>query len=633
MKKLLLSAFALAVALSASAFNFMPLKAKAHSGALKSAKEQITKAPKSGKLISSTPNKADVLVTPPSSATIETDWAIDGTYVVNDTTAYQNPNTISVAFDGNDVYIQGISLFSPEAWIKGTINGTTATFTTGQFLGTTTLQSGTTYSLYACGYNGSALSDMIFAYDKDKKTFTLQNYYLENTSTTTLGFFFYSYDLVVYKNLDVPAPTNVTVESSATTANVSWTENGEATSWNLRYRVCTEPENLLWDFEDTDQLEGWGIIDADGDSIYWQYINQYTNPHSGNANLTSASYNGTALTPDNWLISPAVPMGGKVSFWAAGQDANYAAEVFKVYVYAGEDWTSVDDFIALSDDITATGEYVQHTFDLSAYQGTGYIAIRHYNCTDMFRLNIDDFAVEVPGGSWPGEWTTVENVTTNPYMIEGLTPETHYQVQVQAVNDILSDWTGTVAFTTLAPDVYILGEVGENTWAPNVGLKMQYSEENQNYTANVTFDGRGQDGENYFSFTTKLADNADDWNGIAAYRFGAVSDGDFWVTDDMLGVDLSLTKENYQAFRIPAGEYDLTLDYANMKLKIEKVASTVKLGDVNGDGDVNVNDVTVLINYILGKNPTPFIEANANVNGDEGINVNDVTALINMILN
>ena len=66
-----------------------------------------------------------------------------------------------------------------------------------------------------------------------------------------------------------------------------------------------------------------------------------------------------------------------------------------------------------------------------------------------------------------------------------------------------------------------------------------------------------------------------------------------------------------------------------------KVAATpdVKLGDVNGDGDVNVNDVTVLINYILGKNPTPFVEANANVNGDEGINVNDVTALINMILN
>ena len=190
------------------------------------------------------------------------------------------------------------------------------------------------------------------------------------------------------------------------------------------------------------------------------------------------------------------------------------------------------------------------------------------------------------------------------------------------------------------PDVYILGEVGENTWAPNVGLKMQYSEENQNYTANVTFDGRGQNGENYFSFTTKLADNADDWDGIAQYRFGAVSEatdenpnGDFYVTDEMLGIDLSLTNEYVHAFRVAKGEYNLTLNYADMKLKIEKVAPTVKLGDVNGDGDVNVNDVTVLINYILGKNPTPFIEANANVNGDEGINVNDVTALINMILN
>ena len=55
-------------------------------------------------------------------------------------------------------------------------------------------------------------------------------------------------------------------------------------------------------------------------------------------------------------------------------------------------------------------------------------------------------------------------------------------------------------------------------------------------------------------------------------------------------------------------------------------------GDVNEDGEVNVNDVTVLINYILGKNPSPFNMAAANVNGDEGINVMDVTALINLIL-
>ena len=60
--------------------------------------------------------------------------------------------------------------------------------------------------------------------------------------------------------------------------------------------------------------------------------------------------------------------------------------------------------------------------------------------------------------------------------------------------------------------------------------------------------------------------------------------------------------------------------------------SSIK-GDVNMDGEVNVNDVTTLINYILGKNPTPFDSVAADVNEDTAINVNDVTALINLILN
>lgn len=59
---------------------------------------------------------------------------------------------------------------------------------------------------------------------------------------------------------------------------------------------------------------------------------------------------------------------------------------------------------------------------------------------------------------------------------------------------------------------------------------------------------------------------------------------------------------------------------------------TVKLGDVNDDGEINVLDVTVLINYILNKNPQPFNIANANVNQSGEIDVLDVTALINIIL-
>ena len=57
-----------------------------------------------------------------------------------------------------------------------------------------------------------------------------------------------------------------------------------------------------------------------------------------------------------------------------------------------------------------------------------------------------------------------------------------------------------------------------------------------------------------------------------------------------------------------------------------------KPGDANGDGTVDVNDVTTTINYILGKHPSPFNSDNANVNGDENVDVMDVTLIINLIL-
>lgn len=59
---------------------------------------------------------------------------------------------------------------------------------------------------------------------------------------------------------------------------------------------------------------------------------------------------------------------------------------------------------------------------------------------------------------------------------------------------------------------------------------------------------------------------------------------------------------------------------------------TGKPGDANEDGEVNVLDITTIINYILGANPSPFNYNNANVNGDDAVNVMDVTAIINLIL-
>ena len=53
------------------------------------------------------------------------------------------------------------------------------------------------------------------------------------------------------------------------------------------------------------------------------------------------------------------------------------------------------------------------------------------------------------------------------------------------------------------------------------------------------------------------------------------------------------------------------------------------IGDVNGDGNVNISDVTYLIDLLLSNGAAP---AAADVNGDGSVNISDVTYLIDLLL-
>ena len=55
-------------------------------------------------------------------------------------------------------------------------------------------------------------------------------------------------------------------------------------------------------------------------------------------------------------------------------------------------------------------------------------------------------------------------------------------------------------------------------------------------------------------------------------------------------------------------------------------------GDLNHDGLVNIVDVTILTNYILGKDLTTTNIREADLNNDENVDVNDIVALTNIIL-
>ncbi len=62
------------------------------------------------------------------------------------------------------------------------------------------------------------------------------------------------------------------------------------------------------------------------------------------------------------------------------------------------------------------------------------------------------------------------------------------------------------------------------------------------------------------------------------------------------------------------------------------VEPQVLLGDVNGDGEVGIKDVSALIDYLLSGDASGIVMANADVSADGEVGIKDVSALIDMLL-
>ena len=157
------------------------------------------------------------------------------------------------------------------------------------------------------------------------------------------------------------------------------------------------------DFEKGAQSEGWRFIDADGDGYNWTLKtntgSSNLSAHSGERLIYSASYYASkALTPDNYAFSPAINLttANYLSFWVIAQDLSYKAEHYAVYAF--EEYPEDGNFEAgekLFEETFNDKAYKQVIIPLDAKYDNKkvYFAIRHFNCTDMFYLNIDDFAV------------------------------------------------------------------------------------------------------------------------------------------------------------------------------------------------------------------------------------------------
>ena len=87
---------------------------------------------------------------------------------------------------------------------------------------------------------------------------------------------------------------------------------------------------------------------------------------------------------------------------------------------------------------------------------------------------------------------------------------------------------------------------------------------------------------------------------------------------------------------IEDGVYIATADKKNGKLVVKFSGAgqgdVALAGDVNGDGLIDIADAIGIVNHILNKPSTTFVEAAADVNNDNRIDIADAIAVVNIIL-
>ena len=158
----------------------------------------------------------------------------------------------------------------------------------------------------------------------------------------------------------------------------------------------------------------WATIDADGDGYSFELGTEpeFSGYNGGNC-VISASYINEigALTPDNYLVTPLMHIvdGSVFGFFACAQDSNYPTEHFGVAISFTSQTDASTFTTIIEGDLQAKkisnakerglneqGAWYFCHVDLSSYAGSNiYIAIRHFNCTDQFYLDIDNVGLHI----------------------------------------------------------------------------------------------------------------------------------------------------------------------------------------------------------------------------------------------
>lgn len=267
-------------------------------------------------------------------------------------------STATIGFDNNDVYIKGLFTAYPDAWIKGTINGSTVTFAKLQFVG---LYQGMNIWATGADVENNKLADFVMTYDAVAKVLTGSNLLLNAAD-----------DKIYY----------LSWFESVTVQEGSFAEEEATTGANVDVLPYT---NTLGT---EDEFAQFGVIDSNKDGSTWLF---------STSDGTYYKYNSSNAA-DDWLISPAIKLeaGKKYHFAidAASASTSYP-EVFEVLIGTEPKASALKQSVLAATQV-ASKEFATYENETVEVAETGYyhFGIHAISDANMWNLFVANFLVE-----------------------------------------------------------------------------------------------------------------------------------------------------------------------------------------------------------------------------------------------
>ena len=307
------------------------------------------------------PASTDPIVLPDGAEVLN--WYADGTG------SSAVPTAVKVAFVGNEVYISGLTSNFPDAWIKGTLDGTTVTFSKFQFVG----NYNGTKPIWAVGADSETgnLQEFTMTYDSEAQTLTLDagQLIVFNAAEDRMYYLSYIQSLTIYA--EKPVPTVVVAPYVA-------------------------------DFTTEAPFGDFFVIDNNEDGKTWTW---------SASNFANYTYNSSSAADDYLVLPIQLEAGKNYNVTVNAANSGYP-EKFEVKVGKEGSVEGLTDVVIAETEVTSADFSDFSGSFTSSEAGTYYVAIHATSDADQFRLKVKTLTIEVgAAGTAPA---AVNNLTVTP---------------------------------------------------------------------------------------------------------------------------------------------------------------------------------------------------------------------------